>query len=133
MTLPDGNPVWIQANAKGERYVPFRLDIKNSKSTWTGSLPHDRADQVDARNHGRHDRWLPAKRSGHPAYAEMPLTLGYYTRAEFPLLLRPGGCVYDLRPAFLLVPDADDSQSSLPLVRDDSRTAGGRFAGQRSQ
>lgn len=48
MTLPDGNPVWIQANAKGERYVPFRLDIKNSKSTWTGSLPHDRADQVDA-------------------------------------------------------------------------------------
>jgi phospholipase C len=84
MTLPDGNPVWIQSNAKGQRYVPFRLDIKNSKSTWTGDLPHDRADQVDARNHGRHDRWLSAKRSGHREYAEMPLTLGYYTRADLP-------------------------------------------------
>jgi phospholipase C len=84
MTLADGNPVWIQPNAKGERYVPFRLDIKNSKSTWTGALPHDRVDQVDARNHGRHDRWLTAKRSGYREYADMPLTLGYYTRADLP-------------------------------------------------
>jgi len=84
ITLPDGNPVWLQANAAGERYVPFRLDIKNTKSTWMGDLPHDRADQVDARNHGRYDRWLQAKRSQHREYAEMPLTLGFYTRADIP-------------------------------------------------
>ena len=84
ITLPDGNPVWVQANANGERYVPFRLDIKNTKSTWMGALPHDWADQVDARNHGRYDRWLQAKRSGRREYAEMPLTLGYYTRADIP-------------------------------------------------
>jgi phospholipase C len=84
ITLADGNPVWVQANAAGERYVPFRLDIKNTKSTWTGDLPHNRTDQVDARNHGRYDRWLQAKRSEHREYAGMPLTLGYYTRADIP-------------------------------------------------
>jgi phospholipase C len=82
--LPDGNPVWVQATAAGERYVPFRLDIKESKATWMGSLPHGWTDQTDARNRGRHDRWLPAKRSGHKEYAAMPLTLGYYTRADIP-------------------------------------------------
>jgi phospholipase C len=84
ITLSDGNPVWVQPNAKGERYVPFHLDIKNTRSTWTGDLPHNRTDQVDARNQGRYDRWLQAKRSGRPAYAGMPLTLGYYTRADIP-------------------------------------------------
>jgi phospholipase C len=84
ITLPDGNPVWIQATAAGQRYVPFRLDIKNTNSTWMGDLPHNRTDQVDARNQGRHDRWLEAKRSGHREYAGMPLTLGYYTREDIP-------------------------------------------------
>ena len=42
----------------GERYLPFRLDIKDTKATWMGSLPHGWADQVDARNGGRYDRWL---------------------------------------------------------------------------
>src|SRR5277367_3818661 len=78
ITLPDGNPVWVQTNAAGERYAPFRLDIKNTKATWMGSLPHTWADQVDARNHGRCDRWLQAKPSGQREYAAMPLTLGYY-------------------------------------------------------
>ncbi len=84
ITLPDGNPVWVQANAKGQRFVPFRLDIKGTKATWMGSLPHDRADQTDARNHGLYDRWLPAKRSGNREFQDMPLTLGYYTRADVP-------------------------------------------------
>lgn len=84
ITLPDGNPVWVQANVAGERYVPFRLDIKNTRSTWMGALPHSWTDQVDARNHGRHDRWLQSKQSPHPEYAGMPLTLGYYTRADIP-------------------------------------------------
>ncbi|HEY1381372.1 MAG TPA: phospholipase C, phosphocholine-specific [Gemmataceae bacterium] len=84
VTLPDGNPVWVQATAAGQRFAPFRLDIKQSNATWMGSLPHGWTDQVDARNGGRHDGWLPAKRSGHKAYADMPLTLGYYTRADIP-------------------------------------------------
>src|SRR5262245_17159944 len=84
ITLPDGNPVWVQANAAGERYAPFRLDIKGTNSTWTGCLPHGWTDQTDARNHGRYDRWLPVKRSGEREYAAMPLTLGFYTREDIP-------------------------------------------------
>src|ERR1043166_3000466 len=34
ITLPDGNPVWLQTNAAGETYTPFRLDIKGSNATW---------------------------------------------------------------------------------------------------
>jgi phospholipase C len=84
ITLPDGNPVWAQADAKGQRFVPFRLDIKATKATWMGCLPHSWADQVDARHDGLYDRWLPTKRSGSRDYADMPLTLGYYTRADIP-------------------------------------------------
>ncbi len=84
MTLPDGNPVWVQADAAGKRHVPFRLDIKGTKTTWMGSLPHSWTDQVDAGNGGRHDRWLTAKRSGQKEYAAMPLTLGYHTREDLP-------------------------------------------------
>jgi phospholipase C len=84
ITLPDGNPVWVQANAAGERYAPFRFDIHSTKVTWMGSLPHGWTDQVDARNHGLYDRWLPAKRSGHRDYSGMPLTMGHYARADIP-------------------------------------------------
>jgi phospholipase C len=84
ITLPDRNPVWVQANAAGEKFAPFRLNIKKSRITWMGSLPHNWTDQGEARNHGRYDRWLPAKRSGHKEYATMPLTLGYYTREDVP-------------------------------------------------
>src|SRR5262249_33937082 len=48
------------------------------------SLPHSWPNQVDARNHGRYDRWLQSKRSGNSKYADMPLTLGYYTREDIP-------------------------------------------------
>ncbi len=82
--LPDGNPVWMQATAAGERFVPFRLDIKETKSTWMGSLPHGWPDQVDAYNAGKHDRWLQVKKSGNRNYSAMPLTLGYHTREDLP-------------------------------------------------
>src|SRR5262245_60054360 len=29
ITLPDGNPVWLQSNAAGETFAPFRLNIKD--------------------------------------------------------------------------------------------------------
>src|SRR5262249_9212178 len=48
--LPDNNPVWLQRNAAGETYSPFRLNIKDTKATWVGSLPHSWTNQVDARN-----------------------------------------------------------------------------------
>ncbi|HEX4414138.1 MAG TPA: phospholipase C, phosphocholine-specific [Lacipirellulaceae bacterium] len=84
ITLQNGLPVWVQTNAVGESYAPFRLNLKDSKSTWMGSLPHGRTSQVDARNNGLHDRWLDVKRSGEKQYAEMPLTLGYHTREDIP-------------------------------------------------
>ncbi len=83
-TLPNGNPVWLQSNAAGETYAPFRLDIKETKATWMGSLPHSWENQVAARNNGRYDRWLSAKASGDERYSHLPLTLGYYTREDIP-------------------------------------------------
>jgi len=84
VTLPGGNPVWFQTNAAGETYAPFRLDIRETNVTWLGSLPHSWRDQTDARNHGNHDQWLIAKPSGRKECAGMPLTLGYYDRADLP-------------------------------------------------
>jgi len=80
LTLPSGRPVWCQATAADEVYTPFRIDLRGSRMTWMGCLPHNWTDQVDARNSGRHDRWLPAKmRTG-----GKPLTLGYHTREDLP-------------------------------------------------
>src|ERR1700674_493923 len=52
VTLPDQRPVWLQTNAGGETYAPFRLDFKGTNATWLGSLPHSWRDQTDARNFG---------------------------------------------------------------------------------
>jgi phospholipase C len=82
--LPDKKPAWCQSNSNGETYAPFRLDIKNTNATWMESLPHGWTDQVDARNHGRYDKWLDNKRSGVEQYKEMPLTMGFYTREDIP-------------------------------------------------
>ena len=84
IVLPDKNPVWLQTNRLGETYAPFHLDIKDTKATWMSSLPHSWSDQVDARNNGKYNGWLDAKHSGHKDYAEMPLTMGYYTRQDIP-------------------------------------------------
>jgi phospholipase C len=82
--LPNKNKVWLQSNSKGETYAPFRLDIKNTKATWMNSLPHNWSNQVNARNDGRYDQWLNVKRSGTKEYANMPLTMGHYTREDIP-------------------------------------------------
>lgn len=84
VTLPNGNPVWLQTNRQGECYGPFRLDLKESKVTWMSSLPHSWVDQTDARRGGYHDGWLEAKRSAIDAYADLPLTLGYFDRRDVP-------------------------------------------------
>lgn len=84
ITLPNKNPVWLQTNAKGETYAPFRLNIKDTKATWMSSLPHGWEDQTDARNNGHFDKWLDAKPSGNEEYREMPLTMGFYNRLDIP-------------------------------------------------
>lgn len=82
--LPNKNKVWLQSNMKGETYAPFRLDIKNTKTTWMSSLPHSWRNQVNARNDGKFDKWLDNKRNGIKEYSNMPLTLGYNTREDIP-------------------------------------------------
>lgn len=82
--LPHGHPVWLQSNGKDKTFAPFRLDIKNSKASWTSYLPHSWENQIGAWNKGRYDRWLEWKQSGYKAYQEIPLTLGYYTREDIP-------------------------------------------------
>lgn len=84
INLPDKNLVWLQTNKNGETYAPFRFDIKNTKITWMSSLPHSWSNQVDARNNGKYDRWLDSKPPWQDEYATMPLTMGYYTRADIP-------------------------------------------------
>lgn len=84
VTLPDKKPVWLQTNKAGETYAPFRFDIRDTKITWMGSIPHSRSSQVDADNRGRYDGWLDAKKSGNKKYAVMPLTLGHYSREDLP-------------------------------------------------
>jgi phospholipase C len=84
ITKPDNNTAWLQTNKKGETYAPWRLDIKDSRITWMGCLPHSWDDQVDAFNEGKFDKWLDVKRSGEKDFADMPLTMGYYTRQDIP-------------------------------------------------
>jgi phospholipase C len=99
ITLPNGNPVWLQSNADGETYAPFRLNLQETKATWMGSLPHSWVDQVQARNDGKHDRWLVAKPSGHKEYGKLPLTLGFYSREDIPFY-------YSLADAFTVCDQA---------------------------
>lgn len=79
-----GLPIWLQKNAQGKYYTPFHLDIEKTKSTWMGSLPHGWRDMVYARNNGKMNTWLEAKKAGNPNYKHMPLTLGYYNRQDLP-------------------------------------------------
>src|SRR5580698_10313228 len=84
IALPNKNKVWLQSSNVGETFSPFRLDIKDTRITWMGSLPHGRKSQMDARNNGKHDNWIEAKKSGERGYDSMPLTMGYYTREDLP-------------------------------------------------
>lgn len=84
LRMANGNSVFVQTNAAGDSYAPWRLDIRDTRVTWMGSLPHSRQSQVDAWNEGRHDGWLDAKCSGRKQYAHLPLTMGYYTREDLP-------------------------------------------------
>ena len=82
--LPDKNKVWFQTNKAGETYGPFRLNVKDTKVAWMGSIPHGWTDQTDAMNNGKYDRWLDVKAPRNKQYAHIPLTMGYCDRSDFP-------------------------------------------------
>ena len=84
LRLANGNSVFVQTDGAGNSYAPWRLDIRDTRITWMGSLPHSRQSQVDAWNQGLHDNWLEAKRAGDKNYAALPLTMGHYTREDLP-------------------------------------------------
>ncbi|QBQ43146.1 phospholipase C, phosphocholine-specific [Sphingobacterium psychroaquaticum] len=81
---PDRRPVWLQSYKNGDTYMPFRLDIKNSRAAWMQDLPHSWENQIGAWNKGKFNNWLEWKRSGNKNYRDLPLTLGYYTREDIP-------------------------------------------------
>ena len=82
--LPDKNKVWLQTNKDGDTYGPFHLDVKDTKVAWMGSLPHGWSDQTDAMNDGKYDKWLDVKKARNKDYANIPLTMGYCDRSDFP-------------------------------------------------
>src|ERR1700761_2691111 len=47
LRLANGNSVFVQTDAAGHSYAPWRLDIKDTRITWMGSLPHSRESQID--------------------------------------------------------------------------------------
>ena len=80
----NGNSVFLQTNAAGATFAPWRLDIKDTRATWMGSIPHSRESQIDAWNGGNYNNWIDAKRSHEKEYAAVPLTMGHYTREDLP-------------------------------------------------
>ncbi len=82
--LKEDLPVWLQKDKEGNTYKPFHLDIQNTKATWMGDIPHSWENQVNARNGGQYDGWIEAKRPGNKEISNVPLTMGYYTRADIP-------------------------------------------------
>ena len=82
--LANGNSVFVQTDGAGNSYTPWRLDIRDTRITWMGSIPHSRQSQVDAWNQGHHDGWLESKRSHISEYADIPMTMGHYTREDLP-------------------------------------------------
>src|SRR5579871_1893791 len=117
--LANGNSVFVQSDKAGNSYAPWRLDIKDTRITWMGSLPHSRQSQVDAWNEGLHDGWIEAKRSGEKQYAELPLTMGHYTREDLPFYYALA-CLHNLRSALLLSTVEHLSEPLLLLDGDDS-------------
>ncbi|MGV3763764.1 phosphocholine-specific phospholipase C, partial [Parapedobacter sp.] len=83
ISQPNGNPVWFQSDLKGHTYAPFRLNLRETKATWMGAVPHSRSSQVDAYNDGGHDNWIESKRRGGDL-GKIPLTMGYYNRQDIP-------------------------------------------------
>lgn len=84
ISLPNKDKVWIQRDNQGNAFSPFRLNINDTKATWMSSIPHSWENQVDARNNGKYDGWIEAKRPGRKEYKHVPMTMGFYERQDIP-------------------------------------------------
>src|SRR5437773_8267515 len=74
VVLPSGKPVWHQSDGARE-VLPFRPQADDLGLRFLQDLPHGWNDGHDAFNHGRYDRWLPAKTA---------TTMAYLTRQDIP-------------------------------------------------
>ncbi|MBP0458543.1 phosphocholine-specific phospholipase C [Streptomyces montanisoli] len=59
--LPNGKPVWYQADGAGKVTLPFRPDEANLGLTFIEDLNHDWNGTHNAFNQGNWDSWIPAK------------------------------------------------------------------------
>lgn len=82
--MPNKDKVWIQRDKNGNAFTPFRFNINETKATWMSDIPHSWENQVDARNNGKYDGWIEAKRPGRKEYQHVPMTMGYYERQDIP-------------------------------------------------
>jgi phospholipase C len=74
VTLPSGKSVWYQSDGSKD-VLPFHPDADNLGLQFIQDLPHGWNDGHDAWNHGRYDRWVPAKSA---------TTMAYLTRQDIP-------------------------------------------------
>ncbi|EPR71643.1 phosphocholine-specific phospholipase C [Cyclobacterium qasimii] len=84
ISLPNKDKVWLQRDNKGNAFTPFRFNINETKATWMSDIPHSWENQVDARNNGKYDGWIEAKRPGRKEYQHVPMTMGFYERQDIP-------------------------------------------------
>ena len=96
LRLANGNSVFVQTDAAGNSYGPWRLDIRDTRITWMGSLPHSRHSQVDAWNEGRHDAMAGGQAFRHSGVFAPSSDHGPLHPGRLALLLRFGGCVHGL-------------------------------------
>jgi phospholipase C len=75
VSLPQGRPVWQQADAKGGIITPFAIDMARTNFPVLKSLDHHWGTGHDAWNQGRYDRWVQAKGG---------LTMGHLNRSDLP-------------------------------------------------
>jgi phospholipase C len=74
VVLPSGKTVWYQSDGTRD-VLPFRPGASNLGLQFIEDLPHGWNDSHDAWNHGRYDRWVPAKGA---------TTMAYLTREDIP-------------------------------------------------
>jgi phospholipase C len=74
VTLPNGKPVWRQPDGAKD-VLPFRPQADKLGMQFLQDLAHGWNDGHDAFNHGRYDRWIPAKSA---------TTMAYLTRQDIP-------------------------------------------------
>lgn len=83
MTLPDGRPVFAQADDQDRaRVLPFRLDTTHTNAQRMHVLDHSWRAQHQSWDGGKMDLWIPAHRVEDGAAA--PLTMGYLARPDLP-------------------------------------------------